>query len=486
MKLWLRSRDPGLLALCGIIVAFTVYYGSLTLDIHHGLGTAAYDSGLYDQGVWLLSRFRSPFVTTMGRNLLGDHTSFILLLLVPFYWFAPGAWILFWSQAAVIGLGAVPVYLYARETLRSSRIALFFGVAYLVHPAVLGALLENYHPDSFLGLFIPIALWAALSRRWGWYACAVAGALLVKEDVALVIVPLGLWVAARRDRRIGFVTAGAAVLTTVIAMFVVMRSLIGVPTRNAWRIPFGGPSGFLSAVFTRPRDVVSYFTSEGRPWYLVQMMFPMAFQFLRRPGVAVVSALVLFTNVLSTYWYQFHIEYHYSIVAVPALVFGTIWAISHLPSTGWRGRRVALIGVMAATGVSALLWSPIPFGRSFPSYWASDHPVAVAAREAVAEIPDSAVVAAHFRLAPHLAYRDEIYQFPTPFRAVLYGVGLELEGTRLTERAERVEFLVLQRELSQEASDDFAVIEDAFDEYFSNDFWIVWQRDRLTPLPPLP
>ena len=52
-------------------------------------------------------------------------------------------------------------------------------------------------------------------------------------------------------------------------------------------------------------------------------------------------------------------------------------------------------------------------------------------------------MAAHFRLAPHLAYRDEIYQFPTPFRAVLYGVGLELEGTRLAERAERVEFLVL-------------------------------------------
>ena len=51
--------------------------------------------------------------------------------------------------------------------------------------------------------------------------------------------------------------------------------------------------------------------------------------------------------------------------------------------------------------------------------------------EAVAEIPDSAVVAAHFRLAPHLAYRDEIYQFPTPFRAVLYGVGLELKALAL-------------------------------------------------------
>lgn len=485
MKSWLRSHDPGLLALCGVIVVFTAYYGSLTLNIHHGLGTASYDSGLYDQGVWLLSRFQAPFVTTMGRNLLGDHTSFILLVLVPFYWVAPGAWILFWSQAAVIGLGAVPVYLYGREALRSSRLALFFGVAYLVHPAVLGALLENYHPDSFLGLYVPLAFWAALTRRWRWYAVAVAGALLVKEDVALVIVPLGIWVAARRDLRIGLVTAGAAVLAALVAMFVVMRSLIGVSTRNAWRIPFGGPTGFLSAVVTRPRDVASYFTSEDRPWYVLQMMLPMGFQFVRRPSVAAVSALVLFTNVLSTYWYQFHVQYHYSIVAVPALVFGTIWAIEHLPATGSRSRRVAIAFVALGTVVSALLWSPLPSSRAMPVYWEPSHPVAVAAREAIEEVPDNAVVAAHYRIAPHLAYREEIYQFPTPFRAVLYGVGLELEGTRLEDRAERVEYLVLQKNMSVETANDFAVIEDAFDICFENEHWVVWQRNDSVVLPPL-
>ena len=358
-------------------------------------------------------------------------------------------------------------------------------MAYLVHPAVLGAVFENYHPDSFLGLFVPLALWAALSSRWGWYVVAVVGALLVKEDVALVIVPLGLWVALNRQKRIGLITIGAAVATTLIAMFVVMRSLIGVPTRNAWRIPFGGPTGFLSAVFTQPRDVVTYFTSQDRPWYLWQMMLPMGFQFIRRPGVAAISALVLFTNVLSTYWYQFHVQYHYSIVAVPALVFGTVWAVQQLPASGLGGRRVALACVVVCTAVSALLWSPIPKGHAMPSYWPPSHPVAVAAREVVEVVPDDAVVAAHYRIAPHLAYRDEIYQFPTPFRAVLYGVGLELEGTRLDERAERVEFLVLQRTLSDEASADFAVIDEAFGEFFSNEHWVVWKRDASVALPSL-
>ena len=43
----------------------------------------------------------------------------------------------------------------------------------------------------------------------------------------------------------------------LVAMFAVMRSLIGVPTRNGWRVPFGGPGGFLKKVVTDPVAVVN-------------------------------------------------------------------------------------------------------------------------------------------------------------------------------------------------------------------------------------
>jgi len=70
---------------CALLVgAYASYMSVKTVDIHRGLGTSAYDFGLYEQGIWLLSRFESPFVTLMGRNLFGDHSSFILLFLVPF------------------------------------------------------------------------------------------------------------------------------------------------------------------------------------------------------------------------------------------------------------------------------------------------------------------------------------------------------------------------------------------------------------------
>ena len=95
-RLWLTLPTVILVA---SVTVYVWYFTKRSLDIHHALGTSSYDSALYDQGMWLLSQFKAPFSTLMGRNMFGDHASFILLLLVPFYWVAPGAWIMFFFQS---------------------------------------------------------------------------------------------------------------------------------------------------------------------------------------------------------------------------------------------------------------------------------------------------------------------------------------------------------------------------------------------------
>jgi len=180
------------------IFGYVWYFTKTSLEIHHGLGTSAYDFGLYDQGVWLLSRLKAPFVTLMGRNLFGDHTSFIMLFLVPVYWVFPTAGALLFTQSAALGAGAIPIFLYARQRLGSEAIATLLGVAYLLHPIVGWTNFEQFHPDSFLGVFIGFAIYFAINERWRPYAVFVVLALLVKEDVSLIVVPLGVWVAFRR------------------------------------------------------------------------------------------------------------------------------------------------------------------------------------------------------------------------------------------------------------------------------------------------
>lgn len=473
------------------VVVYVAYFTQRSIDIHHSLGTSTYDSALYDQGVWLLSRFETPFVTLMGRNLFGDHTSIALVFLVPVYWVFPAAGTLFFAQSAAIGAGAIPVFLYGRKRLGSEWFALVGAAAYLLHPAVGWTNLENFHPDAFLGVFVAFAIYAALEERWRMYVVFVVLSLLVKEDASLVIVPLGIWVALKRNRRIGLLTILGSAAFMLVAMFLVMRSLIGVPTRNGWRIPFGGPRGVIDTAVTNPTRLVEHLRDDGRPWYLWQMTAPFAWLFLRAPSVALISSLVLFTNVLSTFWYQYQIQYHYSLVAVPALAMGTVYAIGAIGGTSdggssprrpLRGVAVGLLGV--ATLVTAYLWAPVPWGRTPQYYGDPNNQWATAARELWDEIPGDAVVAAHYRITPHLAHRKEIYQFPTPFRSVLYGPNGNLDGPRIDDRAERVEWVMIPTSQDETLQRDWAAVADAFDLVDANDIWLLYQRDFDAPLPP--
>jgi uncharacterized membrane protein len=477
--------------LTGAVLAWTWYFTVRSLEMHHALGTATYDSALYDQGMWLLSRFEAPFVTLMGRNLFGDHTSFILLPLVPLYWIAPGAWIMFTAQSAAVAAGAIPVFLAGRRLLGSEWAGLVGAGTYLLHPATGWINLENFHPDAFLGVTVGFAVYGAIARQWRLYAVAVVLALLVKEDVALVVVPLGVWVALRRDRRIGLLTVAGAVAFMAVAMLLIKRSLIGMPTRNMWRIPFGGPTGFLRTAMTDPAAVIEHLSSDGRPWYLVQMTAPFAWLFARLPDVAMISALVLFTNILSTFGYQYDVEFHYSLIAVPALAIGTLWGIAAIGdravvfagrSTAVRTRQIALAVLTAASITGAVLWSPSPIGGAPSWYGDPQREEAVAARELMASIPGDAVVAAHYRITPHLAYRTEIYQFPVPFRVVLYGPDTSMEGMRLDDRADRVEYVMLPADQGDLVA-DWTVIADAFDEVGRNAYWVLYRRDPTVVLP---
>jgi hypothetical protein len=109
-----RPIRPDWLARALVVAGVLLYiflFARWTFRNHDGYGTFAFDFGIYDQGLWLLSRFERPFITIMGRHLFGDHTSFILLPLVPVYWVLPSAKVLLFAQAAALGLAGIPLFL---------------------------------------------------------------------------------------------------------------------------------------------------------------------------------------------------------------------------------------------------------------------------------------------------------------------------------------------------------------------------------------
>ena len=467
-----RGASRWTLLVWAIVTLYATYFSVRTVGVHRGLGTSAYDFALYDQGIWLLSRGNTPFVTLMGRNLFGDHSSFILLLLIPFYWVISSTSLLFVVQSIVIALGALPVYYFSKSCMRSEGLGALMAVLYLIHPAIGWTNLENFHPDSALGVLVATAIWAAHSNRWRWYWVVVVLALLVKEDVAFVLAPLGVWVAVYQHRKYGLITSFVSLVTMAVMFLIVMRGLTGVTFRNSWRVPFGGVGGFFTTLFTKPMVFARYIVSEDRPMYVWQMLSPMAFVFAYRPGLALVGVVMLASNVVSTFWYQHQIHYHYSLIIVPCIVMGSAWALGKMSR---NVMNASVVIVATASFLTAFLWSPLPLSLSTTQHWTSQSAPVVAAREALDFIPDDVSVAAYHSISAHLARRVEIYSFPNPFERSLYGADVFAKGDRLPQ-AETVEYVILPTSLDGDAEMVWKAEVSRFSVVFSNAWWVVYKR----------
>ena len=442
-----------------LIGAYFARFALLSVQVQDAYAAPGYDMGIFDQGVWLLSRFHAPFVTVMGRDLFGDHTSFVLLLAVPLYWLWPEAQTLLVLQAALLAAAAVPVYLLARRRLGSTWMATALAGAYLLNPALQHGNLEQFHPEAFLVLFVAVAIYSAVEWHPRLLVVACVGALLVKEDAALLVVPLAVWVWFRRDRRIGTVLAAAAVAWTVFAYSVVIRLLLGTTAFYANRIPFGGLGGLAAAPVLHPGRFWSYASSGYRPFYVWQMGSAFGWGFLLAPEVAAVGLLTMSENVLSDFPYMQQILYHYSLPLVAVLAMGTVFALGRL--AGPRRRAAGTVFVAASALVACTLWGLAPFSRD-PVYPHSppDGPAVLAVNRALRAVPPDAVVSAAYPYVSHLDHRVYCYQWPTPFQATYWGLYTQ-EGRRLPQAA-TVQYLVIPTEREGTDATVFASIADRF------------------------
>ncbi len=431
----------GLLAM---VTAYAVFYGMWSVRKYHAYNAPAFDMGIFDQGVWLMSRFKEPFVTILGLNLLGDHAVFIMALFVPLYWLWPGPETLLVVQAMALALGGIPIYLIARRVLRSDWMALIPTFAYFLYPALGWLNLENFHPDA---LEVPLALFALYfmtRRRWRWYLVMVGLLLLVKEDVWLFLVPLGIYVAIRYNFKVGLATMLLSVGWFLIVFLGVQPALSGATagSLDSWRIPYGGMGGLLRTTFTAPWEVIAYMFTAEKVKYLFQLLLPLLFLPLL-DWRTLIAVPVIFFNLISTFWYQSNVQYHYTSLIIPVFCASALFALERFRRL--KTRWTLALAMLVVTVACAYFWGPLPGSRTPSSYPDPDRPDVIAANHALTVIPPDAVVAAVDKFAAHMANRETIYVFPNPYSASYWGDD-SLKGQRLPG-ADEVEYIMVPPEL---------------------------------------
>ncbi|HVB70034.1 MAG TPA: DUF2079 domain-containing protein [Acidimicrobiales bacterium] len=428
-----------------LVIVYICYFSVASLKLLAGRGYPSFDLAIFDQGVWLLGHFHDPFVTIIGRNLFGDHAQFILIPVAFVARLFPEPEGLLVLQWTFIGATAVPIYLTARKLTGSRVIATALGAAFLLNPTTQQVNVMQFHPECFLVFFIVTAVYAAIESRYVLLFVMVVLALLVKEDVAAMVVPLALWIYFRRDKKVGGQILGVAVGFALLDNFLLIPAFLGHPTIYTDRIPFGGFRGVIRTVIRSPGQFIAYLRADERPYYLWQMGFANGFGFLLAPEVAAIGVLVIIENVLSNNIYMHTSTFWYSLPLVGLLSIGSAWAVGRQRTE----RRKNLVTVVVFVGAlwSCVLWGFAPFSNS-RIYEGVDQQSAMFKAMTYVErgIPSNASVSAYFiPWNTALDHRTQIYSWTNPFFDNAYGLPSQ-SGTRLPA-ANHVEYLVLPNPL---------------------------------------
>lgn len=409
-----------LLPLAALMAFFVVRFATAAVDTLRAFQQDAYDMALYDQGIWLLSRFHAPFMTVMGTDMFAAHTSFIFVLLVPLYWVYPHTAALLVVQALALASGAVPVYLLGRHLLSNRALATLLAAAYLLNPAVQQGNLEQFHVEAFEAPILAFAVYAAVAWRPRLLAAMIVLLLLCKQDDALFAIPLGLWVFARRSRNGGLAIMGSAAAVGLVENFIIIPILLnGVPVSYGGWWPFGSLSGTVRVLVRKPGELANFLTSTGRPFYLWQMAFSSGLAFLVAPGILAVALPQLLADGFSSNPYLHQIFRHYSMPTAALLICASVCGVARAKT---QRRRIVATGLVTLSALwGCVLWGDAPFSDN--PYVPPDPsaPSVVATSHLIAKLPPGAVVSAAQNFIPNIDHRRQVYLFPTPFSQIYYG-----------------------------------------------------------------
>jgi uncharacterized membrane protein len=419
----LSGATLGLIALGLAMAVFVGVFVAQTWALHRHFGTYGFDVGIYDQGTWLLSRLRAPFVTVRGLNLFGDHASYILVLVAPLYRLWADPRLLLLLQALALAVPAWVVYRLGAKHLGNPAAGLAVAIAYLAFPAMQWALTWQFHPETLAATFLALAALAADERRTRLMVAWLGLALLCREDVGLVVAGFGGLLILTGQRAVGRRVLATGLIWWVLATFLFIPWANGRQT-NLFELNYGvtgiGPIAFLRALPSMIGRALATALSNQGLGYLLLVLIPLLGLPLLAPRALLPVAPALFLNLAAIPPEPHQIRYQYLATAAPFLAIATVAGLRVVAS-----RRRALVAPLLVALVVAALAMDQRFG---PAPWSHDRIVATAspadqARDrALAMIPADVPVSAQFNLVAHLSHRVKIFEFPNPFRSANWGL----------------------------------------------------------------
>jgi uncharacterized membrane protein len=280
----------GLLMLC-YVVLFTAMNWRLyeNLLVPHG------DSAMYEEHLWNVTHGKG-FRSYLDQGLfLGEHIQVLHLALIPLHLVWPSHLMLELAESVALAIGAIPVYIMTRRMTGSAWAAGCLSATWLfyfpLHFLDISIDIKTFRPIS---LGVPALMFALeriergrLKAACFWIIVAVAA----KEDFAVIVAPLGLWIAVTRSPDTSTLSTGrrtvwGCALAALAVAYVALTVTSLIPAFRAGEVVhytryFGklgsSPSEIANSLMTQPDAVFARLFSLRTAIYTGLLLVPVGF-----------------------------------------------------------------------------------------------------------------------------------------------------------------------------------------------------------------
>ena len=407
------------------------------------------DLAYFNQVFWNTVHGR-PFVQSIHPHLsLGDHAELAILLLAPLYALVPDPRTLLVLQAVALTLPAYAVWRIAAKRLAVAEhgrlkvlvLAPFMlAAAYLLNPLVHNIALFEFHVLPFALVPLFMAMLAYEDGRKGRFLAWAGLALLVREDVAMVVAVIGLLAWMERKPlwwRIVPAALGAGWFLAAMRLIAHFSPDGDYKYRIYYAWLGDTPGAMLAGAFTDPSRILSHVTTLANLEMLIGFLMPLVFLPLLRPRRLVLAIGPLLQIVLGAPGGgELVLDTHYATLFIPALMLATIDGLGAFPALLKRKmkfvstdgtRRLAFGLLLLCAGYGAATIGPLPSVAARMLTDGNARERAAAAKDIVRRIPADEGVAAGYSLLPALSSRERLTSLHYVFLGVTQFAGSPYE-----------------------------------------------------------
>ena len=407
----------------GLAAAFFAFDCVWTVSRVRSFSTPSYDFGIFSQMFYYMRTTGLPLTTLERDGLLSHfrvHVSPIWYLMLPAYLVVPRPATLQVLQAAVLSFAVIPLWKLCRVHGLPGALRTLLCAALLLYPAYAGGTSYDVHENCFL---TPLLLWLfCAADRERPRSAALAGmlTLLVKEDAAIYVAVIGLWLLLRgllgdgesRRFRLGL---GAALLGGAVLWFLLVTGWLarvgdGVMSYRYRNFMLGGSDSLVTVIRTvllQPFKAVYKCVEPEKLSFLllsfgVLLGLPL---WTRRYERLVLLIPFLLINLMSDYRYQHDVFFQYSFGPTAFLFYLAAVNLAEL-----RPRR-AMAAAGAAAALCALCFGLVivPKALTYPRYCQRYAQRYEQIRRELSAIPEGAPVTATTFYTTALSQRSILY-----------------------------------------------------------------------------